>query len=53
MISIEENIDEIFGGGLIENTVTQIYGPPASGKTNLCLIIAVNIAIKDKKVLFI
>lgn len=53
MISIEENFDEIFGGGIIENTITQIYGPPASGKTNLCLILAVNIAKKNKNVLFI
>jgi len=52
MINIEKNFDEIFGGGIIEKTITQIYGPPASGKTNLCIIAAVH-TTKKKKAIFI
>jgi len=37
----------------LPKTITQIYGGPASGKTNLCLFAAVSEALKDKKVLFI
>lgn len=53
MININKNFDEIFGGGIIEKCLTQIYGPPASGKTNLCIIAAVSIALRGKKVIFI
>jgi len=37
----------------LPKTITQIYGGPASGKTNLCLFATVSEAVKDKKVLFI
>ncbi|WIV67888.1 DNA repair and recombination protein RadB [Natrialbaceae archaeon AArc-T1-2] len=30
-------VDELLGGGFERGTVTQLYGPPASGKTNLAL----------------
>jgi len=53
MMNIEKNFDEIFGGGILEKTLTQIYGPPASGKTNLCIIAAGYMALKEKKVIFI
>jgi len=53
MLNIEKKFDEIFGGGILEKTLTQIYGPPASGKTNLCTIAAVNVALREKKVIFI
>lgn len=52
-IQIDKDFDEIFGHGLVNNVITQIYGPPASGKTNLCLILAVGIAKNNKKVLFV
>ncbi|HHQ44613.1 MAG TPA: DNA repair and recombination protein RadB [Candidatus Altiarchaeales archaeon] len=35
---------KITGGGLIPGVLTQVYGPPASGKTNLALIATVECA---------
>lgn len=37
-------LDELLGGGLPRGTVTQVYGPPAAGKTNLALSAAVETA---------
>jgi len=37
-------VDELLGGGFERGTVTQLYGPPASGKTNLALGAAVETA---------
>jgi DNA repair protein RadB len=37
-------IDELLGGGLARGTVTQVYGPPASGKTNVALSAAIEVA---------
>ncbi|MFB6135196.1 MAG: DNA repair and recombination protein RadB [Halobacteriaceae archaeon] len=37
-------LDELLGGGLERGTVTQVYGPPASGKTNVALSAAVEVA---------
>jgi DNA repair protein RadB len=37
----------------LPNTITQIYGEAASGKTNLCLIAAARVARSGKKVIFI
>ena len=37
-------IDELLGGGLARGTITQFYGPPASGKTNVALSAAVEVA---------
>lgn len=48
-----EAIDELFGGGLERGAVTQIYGPPASGKTNLALSAAVEVAAKGRSSLYI
>jgi DNA repair protein RadB len=39
-----EPLDELLGGGLERGTVTQVYGPPAAGKTNLALSAAVETA---------
>lgn len=38
------SLDELLGGGLERGTVTQFYGPPAAGKTNVALQAAVNVA---------
>lgn len=46
-------IDTILDGGVETKTITQLYGPPASGKTNLCLQMAVNCVRRGKKVIFI
>ncbi|MDQ2054196.1 MULTISPECIES: DNA repair and recombination protein RadB [Halobellus] len=37
-------LDDLLGGGLERGTVTQLYGPPAAGKTNVALSAAVNVA---------
>ncbi|SIS03331.1 DNA repair and recombination protein RadB [Natronorubrum thiooxidans] len=38
------SVDELLGGGFERGTVTQLYGPPAAGKTNLALSAAVETA---------
>ncbi len=47
------SIDGILGGGVETKVITQVYGPPASGKTNLCLQLAVNVVRGGKKAVFI
>lgn len=39
-----EAVDELLGGGFERGTVTQVYGPPAAGKTNVALSAAVETA---------
>jgi len=48
-----EAIDELFGGGFERGAVTQIYGPPASGKTNLALSAAIEVAASGRSSLYI
>ena len=43
----------MLGGGIECGIVTQIYGEPGSGKTNLCLQAAVECSKSDKKVIYI
>ncbi|NHN59670.1 DNA repair and recombination protein RadB [Halorussus rarus] len=37
-------LDDLLGGGFEAGTVTQVYGPPAAGKTNVALGAAVEVA---------
>jgi DNA repair protein RadB len=46
-------VDELLGGGLERGAVTQIYGPPAAGKTNLALAAAVGVAADGGTALYI
>ncbi|QLG51166.2 DNA repair and recombination protein RadB [Natrinema halophilum] len=46
-------VDELLGGGFERGTVTQLYGPPAAGKTNLALSAAVRTAVDDGTVVYI
>ena len=46
-------IDNILGGGFEVGTLTQIFGEPGSGKTNICLQLAVECVRSGKKVIFI
>lgn len=46
-------IDELIGGGIECGIVTQIYGEPGSGKTNLCLQAAIECSKTGKKVIYI
>ncbi len=51
-VSIQKDFDAMLGGGLIPGNITHIYGPPASGKTNIAIIAARN-AAKEGKVIYI
>jgi DNA repair protein RadB len=46
-------IDELLGGGFERGAVTQVYGPPAAGKTNVVLSAAVEAAAAGSSVLYI
>ena len=46
-------IDDLLDGGLPRKGATQIYGPPAAGKTNLALSAAVGVAARGTSVLYI
>ncbi|MGM0604601.1 MAG: DNA repair and recombination protein RadB [Halobacteriota archaeon] len=46
-------IDDLLGGGFERGTVSQVYGPPAAGKTNLVLSAAVAVALKGDRALYI
>ncbi|WP_440764727.1 DNA repair and recombination protein RadB [Natronorubrum sp. DTA7] len=46
-------VDELLGGGFERGTVTQVYGPPAAGKTNLALSAAVETAADDGTAVYI
>ncbi|WP_255167672.1 DNA repair and recombination protein RadB [Natrononativus amylolyticus] len=46
-------VDELLGGGVDRGTVTQLYGPPAAGKTNLALSLAVETAISGGTAVYI
>jgi len=48
-----ESIDKLLGGGFESGTVTQLYGEAGSGKTNICLQIAVESARKGNSVIII
>ena len=45
--------DQLLEGGYDNDIITTFYGPSGSGKTNLCLISAIKVAEKGKKVIFI
>ena len=46
-------IDELLGGGLESGTITELFGGGGTGKTNLCLQIAKNVALDSKKVAYL
>ena len=46
-------VDDLLGGGFERGVVTQLYGPPAAGKTNLALAAAVEVAAEGERALFI
>ena len=47
------SLDTLIGGGFEKGLITQIFGPPGSGKSNIALTLAVNVAKKSKKVVYI
>ena len=52
-IPTNSSIDNLLNGGFEKGTVTQIFGPPSSGKSNLALFLAVVTANTGKKVIYI
>jgi DNA repair protein RadB len=46
-------LDELLGGGVERGTVTQFYGPPAAGKTNVALSTAVQVAAVEGTTVYI
>lgn len=48
-----ELLDTLLEGGYECDAVTTIYGPAGSGKTNLSLLAAINVAKQGKKVIYI
>ncbi|ERG98597.1 MAG: RecA/RadA recombinase, partial [Haloquadratum sp. J07HQX50] len=43
----------VLGGGFDRGTVTQIYGPPAAGKSNIALSTAVATAINRQRTVYV
>ncbi len=52
-IPSNSSLDELLGGGFEKGTITQIFGPPSSGKSNITLSLAVNVAKNNRKVIYI
>ena len=48
-----KDLDIWLNGGYDMDTITTIYGPAGSGKTNLCILAAVNQALKGNKIIYI
>ena len=51
-IQSNSSLDAMLGGGFEKGTITQIFGPPSSGKTNIALALTVNVAKTNKKVIY-
>jgi DNA repair protein RadB len=47
------DLDHLLGGGLEPRVITQIFGEPASGKSTLCVLIAVECLRSGRGVIFI
>lgn len=47
------DVNKWLDGGYEKGIVTLFYGPPATGKSNFCLLAACHMSKKDKKVIFI
>ena len=52
-IPSNSSLDAMLGGGFEKGVITQIFGPPSSGKSNITLTLAVNVAKTGKKVIYI
>ena len=46
-------LDKLIDGGYEKDIITTVYGPAGSGKTNLCILCAMNTARERKKVIYI
>jgi DNA repair protein RadB len=48
-----QSLDSLLGGGFERGTVTQVYGPPAAGKTNIMLSAALHTAATDSMAVYV
>ncbi len=46
-------LDIMLNGGYETDVITTVYGPAGSGKTILCLLCAINVARKGRKIIYI
>lgn len=46
-------LDDMLGGGFEAGTISQLFGEPASGKTNICIQLAVNTLRAGRRVIYI
>jgi len=46
-------VDFLLSGGFERDSITTIYGPFSSGKTNICILAAINCVRSGKKVIYI
>src|SRR5574341_282236 len=46
-------IDDLLGGGFESGIVTQLYGSSGTGKTNICIQLAIETVKNGRKVIFI
>lgn len=49
----QEPLDGFLDGGVEHKSLTNLYGPPGSGKTNLALLVAMSCISRGSKVLYI
>ena len=52
-IPSNSSLDAMLGGGFEKGVITQIFGPPSSGKSNITLTLSVNVAKNNRKVIYI
>ena len=52
-IASNSSLDDLLEGGFEKGCVTQIFGSPSSGKSNVALTLAVNVAKNNRKVIYI
>ncbi len=52
-IPTNSRIDNLLEGGIERGVITQIFGPPSSGKSNIALSLSVGVAKQGKKVIYI
>jgi len=53
LASGEISMDSLLDGGLERDTITTVYGPAGSGKTNVCMLYALGAIRAGKKVVYI
>ena len=46
-------LDKMLDGGYENGIITTVYGPAGSGKTNLCILVAINTSRLGKKVIYV